>query len=94
MLGAPPAPLFRSTPTPSHRLTDQPLNAVRAPRRTRATPSRTGAIAFAHLYLTESVPTPSRPAEASLNIWAVYLSGVILYRVTKRIRRLYLYILP
>ena len=93
MLGAPPAPIVRSTSTPSHRCTDQPLNADRAPRWTGATPSRTGAIGAAELYLTESVPTPSRPAESGFNLGAVYLSSGV-SMVTKRIWRSYLSILP
>ena len=78
--------------TPSHRRTDQPLNADRAPGRTRATPSRACAIGLAHHYLTESVLTPSRPAEFALNLWAVYLSSSN-STVTKRNRHSYLNIL-
>ena len=78
--------------TPSHRRTDQPLNADRAPGRTRATPSRPGAIGLAHHHLTESVFTPPRPAEFGLNLWAVYLSTSD-FMVTKRNRHSYLNIL-
>ena len=55
--------------------------------------SRPGAIGLAHHYLTESVLTPSRPAEFGLNLWAVYLSPSD-SMVTKRMRRSHLKILP